>query len=177
MCGGVAPPPLDGPPANPAPDEGPGVLAGGGSDCSRCFSAGQLCRSMVRAQLATAHARSPRPDRPFRVFGIGRCARDTTDQCHPKVPLARDSTSPREPRSATLSPPPTRLHRGGSLARNLTRIGVLLWTDPSLVATLVEACDSSSICRPTKLDPVGVRNSADEVADLREVSPATDEVR
>jgi hypothetical protein len=36
--------------------------------------------------------------------------------------------------------------------------------DRTLVATLVEACDSSSICRPTKLDPVGVRNSADEVA-------------
>jgi hypothetical protein len=53
-----------GPPANPAPDEGPGVLAGGGSDCSRCFSAGQLCRSMVRAQLATAHVRSPRGRQP-----------------------------------------------------------------------------------------------------------------
>ena len=47
-----------GPPANPAPDEGPGVLAGGGWDCSRCFSAGQLCRSMVSAQLPSRLERS-----------------------------------------------------------------------------------------------------------------------
>ena len=135
-----------GPSTNRAPDEAPGVLAVVGSDCSRCYSAGQLRRlhglrvapgSTLRRGNATAQRAARQRSRSITLERIALPSLwDWPMRAGYDRPVLSKAPAQKIRLHLAMFHRPRSRHRprasaDGSLTQHANKTGVRLWTDRS----------------------------------------------